>query len=167
MANALIARNQDRPVPRALNSRTQNGPVEVDIIQYAMLNHEIQGVADIIQKLIATGTPPGDILVLAQRSVIGTPIYKALVARKVPTRSYYASRSSTRKRRKGALHCSNYTWIERTTLRFAGFLDSVVQIGERNHIRGFELIAKAMARVLGELSNNSIPELSRYHILTH
>jgi len=81
MANALIAHNHDRPVPRTLNPRTQNGPGEVDIVQYATLDHEIRGVTNIIQRLIATGTPPGDILVLAQRSVIGTPIYKALVPR--------------------------------------------------------------------------------------
>lgn len=90
MANALIARNQDRPVPRALNPRPQNGPGEVDIVQYPTLDHEVQGVVGIIEELIAAGTPPGDILVLAQRSVIGTPIYEALVAREVPTRSYYA-----------------------------------------------------------------------------
>jgi len=90
MANALIAHNQDRPVPRALNPRPQNGPGEVDIAQYATLDHEIQGVVDIIKGLIAAGTPPGDILVLAQRSVIGTPIYRALVEREVPTHSYYA-----------------------------------------------------------------------------
>jgi DNA helicase II / ATP-dependent DNA helicase PcrA len=77
-------------VPRALNPRAQNGPGEVDIVQHATLDHEVQGVISIIQGLIATGTPPGDILVLAQRSVIGTPIYEALVAGKVPTRSYYA-----------------------------------------------------------------------------
>jgi DNA helicase-2/ATP-dependent DNA helicase PcrA len=90
MANALIAHNQDRPVPRALNPRPQNGPGEVDIIQYATLDDEVQGVVGIIEGLIAAGSPPADILVLAQRSVIGTPIYEALVARGVPTRSYYA-----------------------------------------------------------------------------
>jgi DNA helicase II / ATP-dependent DNA helicase PcrA len=90
MANALIARNQDRPVPRVLNPCPQNGPGEVDIVQYPTLANEVQGVVGIIKGLIAAGTPPGDILVLAQRSVIGTPIYEALVARAVPTRSYYA-----------------------------------------------------------------------------
>ena len=90
MANALIAHNQDRPVPRVLNPRPQNGPGEVDIIQYATLDHEVQGVVGIVEGLIAAGTPPADILVLAQRGVIGTPIYEALVARRVPTRSYYA-----------------------------------------------------------------------------
>lgn len=90
MANALIARNQDRPMPRALNPRPANGPGEVDIVQYASLGDEVQGVASLIEELIDGGTPPGDILVLAQRSVVGTPIYEALVAREVPTRSYYA-----------------------------------------------------------------------------
>jgi superfamily I DNA/RNA helicase len=47
-------------------------------------------VANIIRDLTDKGVPPGDILVLAQRGVIGTPIYEALVARDVPTRSYYA-----------------------------------------------------------------------------
>lgn len=90
MANALIAHNRDRPVPRALNPRPQNGSGEIDIVQYPTLAHEVQGVVRTIEGLIAAGTPPGDILVLAQRSVIGTPIYEALVARDVPTRSYYA-----------------------------------------------------------------------------
>lgn len=90
MANALIAHNLDRPVPRALNPRPQNGPGEIDIVQYATLNDEVRGIAAMIQGFIAAGTPPGDILVLAQRGVIGTPIYEELVARGVPTRSYYA-----------------------------------------------------------------------------
>jgi DNA helicase II / ATP-dependent DNA helicase PcrA len=89
MANALIACNQDRPVLRALNPRPQNGPGYVEIIQYATLDDEVRGVVGIVEELIAAGTPPADILVLAQRSVIGTPIYQALVARNVPTRSYY------------------------------------------------------------------------------
>jgi DNA helicase II / ATP-dependent DNA helicase PcrA len=90
MANSLIAHNQDRPVPRALNPRQQNGPGDVDIVQYNTLGDEVGGVVGIIRDLVAGGTPPGDILVLAQRSVIGTPIYEALVGFEVPTRSYYA-----------------------------------------------------------------------------
>ncbi|MGE0421514.1 MAG: ATP-dependent helicase [Reyranellaceae bacterium] len=90
MANALIAHNQDRPVPRALNPRAQNGPGEIDIVQFGTLADEVHGIVTTIEELVAAGTPPGDILVLAQRSVIGTPIYDALVARQVPTRSYYA-----------------------------------------------------------------------------
>lgn len=90
MANALIARNKDRPVPRELRPCLQNGPGKVDIVQYATLDDEVRGIVNLIQQLIAAGTPPGDILVLAQRGVIGTPIYKELVAQGVSTRSYYA-----------------------------------------------------------------------------
>jgi superfamily I DNA/RNA helicase len=43
-----------------------------------------------VSELIQGGIPPGDILILAQRSVIGTPIYEALVGRGIPTKSYYA-----------------------------------------------------------------------------
>ncbi|RWA97592.1 3'-5' exonuclease [Mesorhizobium sp.] len=67
-----------------------NGPGDVRIIQYPGLINEVTGVANIIAGMVANGTPPGDILVLAQRGVIGTPIYEALVAREIPVRSYYA-----------------------------------------------------------------------------
>lgn len=90
MANALIARNLDRPVRRALTPRPQNGPGEIQIIQYTTLAEEIQGVANLIQALVTAGTHPGDILVLAQRGVIGSPIYQTLSAMGIPARSYYA-----------------------------------------------------------------------------
>jgi DNA helicase-2/ATP-dependent DNA helicase PcrA len=55
-----------------------------------MLLDEAAGVAKLIETLVAKGTAPGDILVLAQRRAIGTPIYDALTALSVPVRSYYA-----------------------------------------------------------------------------
>jgi DNA helicase-2/ATP-dependent DNA helicase PcrA len=90
MANALIRHNVNRPVPRALLPLAANGRGDVRILQYPSSDREIGGVAAIISQIIGTGVPPGDILVLAQRGVIGTPIYEALVARGVPVRSYYA-----------------------------------------------------------------------------
>jgi len=90
MANSLIARNIVRPVPRVLVPLPADGVGDVRIIQYPSLNNEVTGVANLIEAMVANGTPPGDILVLAQRGVIGTPIYEALVAREVPVRSYYA-----------------------------------------------------------------------------
>jgi len=42
-----------------------------------------------ITTMIADGVYPGDILVLAQRGVIGTPIYEALASNRVPFRSHY------------------------------------------------------------------------------
>jgi superfamily I DNA/RNA helicase len=90
MANSLIGHNQIRPVPRALVPVAANGPGDVRIIQYQSLANEVNGVANIIAAMVANGTPPGDVVVLAQRGVIGTPIYEALVARQIPVRSYYA-----------------------------------------------------------------------------
>ena len=90
MANSLIAHNQMRPVPRQLVPRAENGQGDVRILQYVSLDDEIEGVATIITAMVESGTPPGDILVLAQRSVIGTPIYERLIQAEIPVRSYYA-----------------------------------------------------------------------------
>ena len=89
MANALIARNVHRPAPRALLPIAAKGPGSVSILQYPNLNREVAGVVATIQQMIAAGAPPGDILVLAQSRAIGTPIYEALLAGGVPTRSEY------------------------------------------------------------------------------
>jgi superfamily I DNA/RNA helicase len=89
MANALIAHNLLRPVPRPLVSLAAKGPGNVSIVQYPDLNAEVVGVTATIQQMIAAGTPAGDILVLAQSRAVGTPIYEALLAGAVPARSEY------------------------------------------------------------------------------
>jgi superfamily I DNA/RNA helicase len=89
MANSLIGHNKNRTV-RNLTAIAANGPGVVKIMQYKTLDDETKGVAHLISSLVAGGTPPGDILVLAQRRAIGTPIYDALAAAGVPARSYYA-----------------------------------------------------------------------------
>lgn len=90
MANHLIAQNINRPLPRVLVARLENGPGDVRILQYGSLDNEVTGIAALVQQLIAQGYAPGEILILAQRGVIGTPIYEALRAQNVPSRSYYA-----------------------------------------------------------------------------
>ena len=90
MANSLIRHNQMRLVPRQLLPLAQNGPGDIQIIQYQSLGHEIIGVADLVRDIVDAGTPPGDILILAQRGVLGTPIYEALQGRNVPVRSYFS-----------------------------------------------------------------------------
>jgi DNA helicase II / ATP-dependent DNA helicase PcrA len=90
MANSLIAHNRMRPEPRQLVPRVENGEGDVRIVQYVTLDDEIEGVATTIAEMIEAGTPPGDILVLAQRGVIGTPIFEKLVEEGIPVRSYYA-----------------------------------------------------------------------------
>lgn len=89
MANALIAHNVHRPVPRPLISIPTKGPGDVSILQFPNLDREVVGVVTRIQQMIAAGTPAGDILVLAQSRAVGTPIYEALLAGGVPARSEY------------------------------------------------------------------------------
>ena len=88
MANSLISHNVFRPVPR-LNPLAANGEGDIGIFQYPSIAREIEGVATIVAQLTANGTPPGDILVLAQGRVFGTPLYEALIANGIPTKSYY------------------------------------------------------------------------------
>jgi superfamily I DNA/RNA helicase len=90
MANSLIAHNVLRPVPRTLVPVPANGQGDVRIVQYQNLDAEAVGVANAVVNLTNNGTPPGDILVLAQRDVIGNPIYDLLRLSNVPVRSYYA-----------------------------------------------------------------------------
>ena len=90
MANALIAHNGNRPGNRALRHIAERGAGNVEIRQYATINDEVRAIAARIGQMVRDGTPPGDILVLAQRGVIGTPIFDALRAAGVPVKSYYA-----------------------------------------------------------------------------
>jgi DNA helicase-2/ATP-dependent DNA helicase PcrA len=90
MANSLINHNQTRLVTRQFTPRIQNGPGDVRILQYQTLGDEVTGVADLVRQMVDSGTPPGDILILAQRGVIGTPIYEAIQGRNIPVRSYYS-----------------------------------------------------------------------------
>lgn len=87
---SLIGHNQLRPVPRALEPRPENGEGDIRIVQFPALEDEIEGIAATVSELIDVGNVPGDILVLAQRRVIGTPIYERLVEEGVPVESYYA-----------------------------------------------------------------------------
>jgi len=90
MANSLIQRNKMRLVPRLLTPRPQNGPGDVRIVQYDTLGDEVVGVTNIVEEMIGAGIPPGDILILAQRGAIGTPIYESLQGHNIPVKSYYS-----------------------------------------------------------------------------
>ena len=89
IANSLIAHNLDRE-PRQLSPVAANGPGDIQIRQYATLADEATGIAGFIREQIDNhGRQPQDILVLAQRRSIGNPIHDALIARDVPSKSYY------------------------------------------------------------------------------
>ncbi len=90
MANSLIGHNKMRPVPRLLTPRLENGPGDVRILQYDSLGDEVVGITNIVQGMVDAGIPPGDILILAQRGAIGTPIYESLKGHNIPVKSYYS-----------------------------------------------------------------------------
>jgi ATP-dependent DNA helicase UvrD/PcrA len=90
MANSLIAHNQMRLVPRQLIPRPANGPGDVRIIQYSTLGDEVVGITKLVKDMVDAGIPPGDILILAQRGAIGTPIYESLHGHNIPVKSYYS-----------------------------------------------------------------------------
>lgn len=89
MASTLIGNNVNRPVPRPLNSMPANGVGDVSIIQYRNLVEEVTGVGQLVYDFVASGVPPGDILVLAQSKAVGTPIYEAIAGTGVAIRSEY------------------------------------------------------------------------------
>jgi superfamily I DNA/RNA helicase len=89
IANSLIAHNRDRE-PRQLSPLAANGAGDIHIRQFETLAEEATGIAGFIRDQIDNhGHRPQDILVLAQRRSIGNPIHDALVARDVPSKSYY------------------------------------------------------------------------------
>jgi DNA helicase-2/ATP-dependent DNA helicase PcrA len=91
IANSLISHNKLRLVPRLLTPRPGNGPGDVRILQYNTLADEVAGITTIVRGMVDDDSvPPGDILILAQRGAIGTPIYDALSGYNVPVRSYYS-----------------------------------------------------------------------------
>lgn len=89
MANSLIAHNAQRQ-PKVMASFAANGPGVVALRQYAAPDAEADAVATKITQLVAAGTAPGDIIVLAQRSAFGTPVFDRLKAAGIPAKSYYA-----------------------------------------------------------------------------
>lgn len=89
MANSLISNNRDRD-QRQLTPMPANGPGLIEIVQYERLEEEAEGVAAFVQDQIDNRNYlPQDILILAQRRVIGNAIHRALRARGIASKSYY------------------------------------------------------------------------------
>lgn len=84
----LIACNTDRQ-NRQLAGVNANGIGKMDAIQYATIDTEASGIAEIIAQYIANGTPPGDILVLSQSKVLAKPILERMRERTIPVKSYH------------------------------------------------------------------------------
>lgn len=90
IANHLIDQSPIRTSDRELEEWADNGQGDVQIIQYPDLDREIQGIGDLVERLMGAGTHPGNIIVLCQRKKVGTLIYEHLKGRELPTKSYYA-----------------------------------------------------------------------------
>ena len=89
VANTLIGNNEDRE-PRQLTAIPTKGAGETQIVQFSDVPHEAAWIAAFIDDQInRRGCQPGEILVLAQRRVIGNPIHDALSKRGIPSKSYY------------------------------------------------------------------------------
>jgi len=82
MANALIAHNL-RLAPKALNAFPQNGNGDVHIVQHGTIATEIETLAAYIEWYLTShpALPAGEVLVLANRRVIGNGIRDSLNAR--------------------------------------------------------------------------------------
>jgi len=79
IANALISRNQ-RLAPKVLNVQPQNGDGEVQIIQHNSVSDEIDTLAGYVDWYLRNhpGVPAGEVLILANRRMIGNGIRDAL-----------------------------------------------------------------------------------------
>lgn len=82
IANALIGHNQ-RLNPKVLNAYPPNGEGDVYIVQHSNAVDEVQTLADYVDWYlqIHAGVPAGEVLVLANRRVIGNGIRDALNSR--------------------------------------------------------------------------------------
>jgi DNA helicase-2/ATP-dependent DNA helicase PcrA len=88
MANALISVNTNR-VARKLRPLPEKGPGEVVIVQVATLDKEASWIKEKVTDFLKRGAHPSEIIVLVQRAVAGKPIFRALKAAGIPTKSYY------------------------------------------------------------------------------
>jgi superfamily I DNA/RNA helicase len=79
IANSLIGHNQ-RLAPKALNPHPQNGEGTVYIVQHTSVYEEINSLAAYIEWYLATNpaVPAGEVLVLANRRMIGNGIRDVL-----------------------------------------------------------------------------------------
>jgi superfamily I DNA/RNA helicase len=82
IANALISHNQ-RLSPKVLNAYPPNGEGDVHIVQHGTAADEVHDLADYVDWYLEAhpGVPAGEVLVLANRRVIGNGIRDALNSR--------------------------------------------------------------------------------------
>jgi superfamily I DNA/RNA helicase len=89
MANSLISHASERSKPALMSNHPEKG--NVAIIQWQDQEDEIEGIATaIIADINNNRRLPGDILVLTNRSQIGTAIRCKLEAQNIPAKSFFS-----------------------------------------------------------------------------
>jgi superfamily I DNA/RNA helicase len=90
MGNSIISKNKSRPAPpRTLKAIPENGDGAVEVLHFSEHAKEIDHLAKCIQKFLADGVPPGQIIVLCQSREYIRPLYEALQGAGVPSEFCY------------------------------------------------------------------------------
>jgi superfamily I DNA/RNA helicase len=90
IADHLIRHNHPHAVTPRLQPRPGNPQGEVYIVQWAGIDEEAQGLAGFTRALVADrGYPPGDILILTPRRLLGYGIRDRLRDLGIPVHSFY------------------------------------------------------------------------------
>jgi DNA helicase-2/ATP-dependent DNA helicase PcrA len=90
MANSIITRNKTRPAPpRSLRPIAKNGRGLVEVFHFLEHAEEINYLATRIQQFIASGVPPGQIIVLCQSREYIRELFEALQHAAVPSEFCY------------------------------------------------------------------------------
>ena len=93
LAATLIKHNHPPGAPTRLSPKPGNPDGEVYTVQWPSFDAEATGIAEYIKSLVDGGHPPGEILVLTPRRLIGYAIRDALVTEGVTVHSYYHEES--------------------------------------------------------------------------
>lgn len=89
IADYLIGHNHPG-VPGPHLRPMQNNPAgEIHLVQWANVQQEAIGLAEYVRTLVSRGTPPGSILILTPRRLLGYAIRDQIEAREIAVHSFY------------------------------------------------------------------------------
>jgi DNA helicase II / ATP-dependent DNA helicase PcrA len=89
IADQLISHNHPGSSGPHLNPLPQNPAGEIHIVQWNSVGEEADGLAAFVRAAVDRGVPPGEILVLTPRRLLGYGIRDQLLDRNVPVHSFY------------------------------------------------------------------------------
>jgi DNA helicase II / ATP-dependent DNA helicase PcrA len=89
IADHLISHNHPGGSGPHLNPLPQNPAGEIHIVQWNSVEEEAAGLAEYVRTAVDRGVPPGEILVLTPRRLLGYGIRDQLRDRNIPVHSFY------------------------------------------------------------------------------